>query len=83
MVHVGNRFVKGAIEMIGVGKGLMSEKVALKVAPGSFDIVQLGSLFRQPFEGEPSSLGKRRPGGFAGMDRAVVKNEDDRLLSPA
>ncbi len=81
-VHIGNRLVNGAIEMIGVGEGLVSKKVALEVAPGSLDVVQLRSVLRQPFDAQPRALGQRRPGGFAGMDRAVVENEDDRLPRP-
>ena len=42
-----------------------------------------GSIFRQPFDGQPRARGQGRLGGFAGMDWAIVKNEDDRLLGPA
>jgi hypothetical protein len=70
----------GAVEMIGVGKGLMGQEVAFEVAPGSLDIVQLRGIFGQPFEGEPTPLGERGTGSFAGMDRAVVENEGDGFL---
>ena len=75
--------MNGAIEMIEIGEGLVSEKVTLQVAPGSLDVIQLWSIFRQPFDGQPRARGQRRLGGFAGMDWAIVKNEGDRLLGPA
>jgi hypothetical protein len=81
-VHIGNCPVNGTIEMIAIGEGLMREKVTLEVAPGSLDVVQLGSIFRQPFDRQPRARGPRRPRGFAGMDRTVVENENDRLLRP-
>lgn len=70
----------GAVQMIGVGKGLMGQEVAFEVAPGSLDIVQLRGIFGQPFEGEPMPLGERGTGSFAGMDRAVVENKGDGFL---
>ena len=81
-VHIGNRLVNGAIEMIEIGDGLVREKVTLQVAPGSLDVIQLRSIFRQPFDGQPRARGQGRPRGFAGMDWAIVKNEGDRLLGP-
>jgi hypothetical protein len=47
---------------------------------GSLDVVQLWSILRQPFDGQPRARGERRAGGFAGMDRAVVKNANNWLL---
>src|SRR4051794_14886605 len=48
----------------------------LEVAPASFDVVQFGGVFRQPFEGEPGALGERLCGQLAGVDRPVVENRD-------
>src|SRR4051812_11450198 len=48
----------------------------LEVAPASFDVVQFGGVFRQPFEGEPGALGERAGCQLAGVDRPVVENRD-------
>ena len=48
----------------------------LEVAPASLDVVQLGGIFRQPFEGEPGALGERLCGQLAGVDRPVVAHRD-------
>src|SRR5215218_11333708 len=48
----------------------------LEVAPASFDVVQLGGVFRQPFEGEPGALGERLCCQLAAVDRSVVENRD-------
>src|SRR4051812_21625552 len=48
----------------------------LEVAPASFDVVQLGGVFRQPFEGQPSARGERLCGQLAGVDRPVIENRD-------
>jgi hypothetical protein len=31
----------------------------LEVAPASFDVIQFGGVFRQPFQNEPGALGER------------------------
>src|SRR6202163_1684033 len=69
-----------AVEMIGVGEGLMSEEVAFQIAPGPLDVVQLRGIFRQPFDGEPISEGQSGPPSFAGMDRTVIEHQDDRFV---
>src|SRR3954463_10444068 len=48
----------------------------LEVAPASFDIVQFGGVFGQPFEGEPGALGERLCGQLAGVDRPVVEHRN-------
>src|SRR3954468_16300435 len=48
----------------------------LEVAPASFDVVQFGGVFRQPFEGEPGARGERLCCQPAGVDRPVVENRD-------
>src|SRR5436305_14966329 len=50
----------------------------LEVAPASFDVVQLGGVFRQPFEGEPGALGERLCGQLAAVDRSVVEHRNQR-----
>src|SRR6202795_1486644 len=72
-----------AVEMIDIGEGLMREEVTFQIAPGSLDVVEFGSVFRQPFDGQPIARGKCGPRGLAGMDRAVVEHEDDGFVGPA
>jgi CheY-like chemotaxis protein len=69
-----------AVEVIRAGEGLVSQVMPLQVAPDPFDVVQLRSVFRQPLDREPvSALGEGGTGGFAGVDRAVIQDEHDRL----
>src|SRR5215203_1117119 len=69
-----------AVEVIRAGEGLVSQGMPLQVAPDPFDVVQLRSVFRQPLDREPvSALGEGGTGGFAGVDRAVIQDEHDRL----
>src|ERR1700687_2710953 len=72
-----------AVEMIDIGEGLMREEVSFQIAPGPLDVVQFRSVFRQPFDGQPSPRGERGLRGFAGMDRAIVENKDDGLVRAA
>ena len=80
VVHVGDALMDSAVEMIGVGEGLVSEEVALEVTPGSLNVVQLGGMFRQPFDLEPGPRRQGGPGSLAGMDRAIIEDEDDGFL---
>jgi hypothetical protein len=63
-------------ESVGIGESMVGELMLLEVAPASFDIVQLGGVFRQPFEGKPAALGERLCGQLAAMDRSVVEYRD-------
>ena len=68
------------IEVFGAREGLVSELVSLQVAPELFDVVELRSVFGQPLDPEPvGTFGKSRLASLAGMDRAVVEDEHDRL----
>src|SRR3954454_16343593 len=70
----------GAVEVFRSREGLMGEVMPLQVAPDSFNVVQLGSVFRQPLDPEPvGALGERRTGRLAGVDRAVIEHKHDRL----
>lgn len=60
----------------------MRQVVAFEVTPGSFDVVQLRSIARQPFDGDPRARSQSSGAGFAGVDRPVVEHED-HWLSPA
>ena len=72
-----------AVEVIGIDEGLMGEKVALQIAPGPLDVVQLWGVFRQPFDSEPISGGQSGARGFAGMDGTVIEDQDDRFVVPS
>jgi hypothetical protein len=66
----------GAGERIGIGERAVGELMLLEVTPASFDVVQFGGVFRQPFEGEPRARGERFCCQLAGVDWPVVKNRD-------
>src|SRR5271166_6142606 len=58
----------------------MRKVARFQVAPDDFDVVQLGGVFGQPFDGEPvGAFGQRRPAGLAEVDRSIVEDEDHRL----
>src|SRR4051794_37104018 len=78
MVETGDSVRDGAGESVGIGEGAVGEMMLLEVAPASFDVVQLGGVFRQPFEGEPGALGERLCCQLAGVDWPVVENRDRR-----
>src|SRR5215208_5250960 len=55
---------------------MVGEIMLLEVTPASLDVIQLGGVFRQPFEGEPGALGKCARCQPAAVDRPVVENRD-------
>src|SRR5215212_1836499 len=63
-----------AVESVGIGGGAADELMLLEIAPTSFDVVQLGGVFRQPFESEPGALGEGACCQLAAVDRSVVEN---------
>src|SRR4051812_47235840 len=68
VVETGDSVRDGAGESVGIGEGAVGELMLLEVAPASFDIVQFGGVFRQPFEGKPGARGERLCGQLATMD---------------
>jgi hypothetical protein len=76
VVETGDSVRDGAGESVGLDEGAVGELMLLEVSPASFDIVQFGGVFGQPFEGEPGALGERLCGQLAGVDRPVVENRD-------
>src|SRR4051794_37849722 len=78
LVEAGDGVRDGAFESVGIGEGEIGEIMLLEVAPASLDVIQLGGVFRQPFEGEPSALGKRARGQLAAVDWPVVETRDRR-----
>ena len=43
----------GTVEGVGVSEGLVGQMVRLEIAPDDLDVVELGRVFRQPFDGKP------------------------------
>jgi len=78
VVEAGDSVRDGRCESVGIGKGTVGELMLLQVAPASLDVVQLGGVFWQPFEGEPRARGERLCGQLAGVDRPVIENRDQR-----
>src|SRR4051795_4296058 len=54
-----NSPVDGEIELAGVAEGAVGQVVALQVAPGALDVVQLRGVLRQPLDREPGPRGER------------------------
>src|SRR3712207_759130 len=72
--------VDGSIQVFGSREGLTSKMMTLQVAPEFFDVIELWSIFRQPLDPEPvRPLLKRGPRQLAGVDRAVVHDQANRL----
>src|SRR5271165_5243079 len=79
-VQGGHSGVNGSVEIVGVSEGLMGEMMSFEIAPDGLDVVEFGSVFGQPLDGEPMGAGgKRGGGGLAHVDRPVVEHDDDRL----
>src|SRR5215208_1333102 len=76
VVETTDGVLDGAGESVGISEGMIGELMLFEVAPASLDVVQLGGVFRQPFEGEPGTFGERLCGQLAAVDRPVVDNRD-------
>ena len=76
MVETGDSIRDGVGESVGIGEGAIGQIMLLEVAPASLDVVQLGGVFRQPFEGEPEALGEGARCQPAAVDRPVIENHD-------
>src|SRR5215218_2586943 len=77
VVEAGGSLMDGAVESVDIGEGVVGEIMLLEITPASFDVVQFGGVFRQPFEGEPGARGERLCGQLAGVDWPVVENRDE------
>src|SRR3954452_22898272 len=76
VVETGDSVRDGAGESVGIGEGAVGELMLLEVAPASFDVVQLGGVFRQPLKSEPGALGERLCCQLAGVDWPVIEHRD-------
>src|SRR3954465_14857220 len=75
--------VDGDIEGVGVTERAVGQVVALQVAPGALDVVQLGRVLRQPLDREPGARGERPPARPAPVERAAVPDKDHPPIPPA
>ena len=78
VVEAGDSVREGMGESVGIGEGTIGELMLLEVTPASFDVVQFGGIFRQPFGGEPRARSERLCCQLAGMDRPIIENRDQR-----
>ena len=76
MVETGDGIMDRAFESVEIGDGAIGQIMLLEVAPASLDVIQLGGVFGQPFEGEPGALGERLCGQLAAVDRSIVEHRD-------
>ena len=83
-VEIDDGVMDGLVERGDVGEGLVGEVMGLKIAPDRLDFIEFGGVFRQPLDGEPVCAGGEGcERAFAGVDRAIVLDQHDRLgLSP-
>jgi hypothetical protein len=80
-IQFGDGVVNGAVEAVEIDEGSVRKVTRFQIAPNDLDVVQLGGVFGQPFDGEPvGAFGQRRPAGLADVDRTVVEDQDHRLV---
>ena len=79
-VQSADGLVDRLVEVVSIDERLVRKVVCLEVVPDAFDVVQLGRIFRQPFDREPmGACRKRGTRHLAGVDRPVVLDQHDRL----
>src|SRR4051794_39083329 len=83
LVQGGDGLMENLIERFGVTEGLVGQVMPLQIGPTALDVVQFGSVFGPPFEGEPGTLAQGLGGQPAGVDRTVIKHQDHGLGAPA
>jgi hypothetical protein len=76
-VEICDGVMDGLVERGGVSEGLVGEMRGLEVAPDELEIVEFGSVFRQPFDGEPVCAGGQ------GGERAFAETSDPLSGAPA
>lgn len=68
------------VELVNGAESLAGEEMAFEVAPGALNIVEFGSVFWQPLDGQPWSFVEGGAAELAGMDWSVVEHQHDRLF---
>src|SRR5260370_33520190 len=82
-VQVGDGTVDSGVEGVHIGKRLVGEIEGFEVMPDHFDVVELGRVLGQPFDGEPMGAGGQCcRGGLADVNRAVVRGRARRVWWP-
>ena len=56
-VQAGYGGVDGAIEVLGLGEGLVGQMMRFEIVPDDLDVVEFGRVLGQPFDGEPMGAG--------------------------
>src|SRR3954452_18492714 len=74
VVKTGDSVRDGAFESVGISEGTIGEIMLFEIAPASLDVIQLGGVFRQPFDGEPGAFGESTGCQAADVNRPVVEN---------
>ena len=49
----------GCVESVRICESAVGKMMCFKVAPDSFDVIEFGRVFRQPFDGEPMDAGRK------------------------
>jgi hypothetical protein len=79
-IQVSDGMVDGGLKVVEVCEGSMRKVTGFQVSPDDFDVIQLGGVFGQPFDGEPVvALGQRPAAGLADVDGTVVEDKHHRL----
>ena len=79
-IELHDRLLDGVIESFRSHESLVRQVMALQIAPALFDVVEFGRILGQPFDRQPGRpFSERGTRCLAGMDRAIVENEHDRL----
>ncbi len=79
-VSVSDASMNCPFEVISVAESLVRQFGLLECFPCGLDVVEFGSVFGQPFDGEPMiAVFQCLSGQFAGMDRAVVEHQHSRF----
>jgi hypothetical protein len=60
LVELEDGVVEGSVEVFDGLEGLVGEEVTLEVSPGSLDVVEFWGVFRQPPDGQPGPVNRRR-----------------------
>ncbi len=77
VIELHDSLMDRSVEVVRAPKGLVREMMTLQVAPDFFDVIELRSVVRKPFNTEPVRPRlERGPCRLAGMDRAVVQDQE-------
>ena len=79
-IELHDGLVDGLIQVFHSRESLVGKVMTLQVAPEFFNVVELRGVFRKPLDPEPVRPPlERRACQLAGVDRAVVEDQPNRL----